>query len=264
MSFNSTRQRWFNKPLLGSRLDLDWAAEYGVVGYWLMNEGNGTTLNDLTGDRKNGTYKNAASPQTQWGSGKSGSALGFVRASNNYVDFGAIPPSIQNPPVSVMLRVNPSSVANYGGFFSGGLSGGWYLRNTNTGAIEWLVSNVGGNFSGGSLAAGTWSDVGFTMDASNNVKIYQDGKSVATGGRNLTGSGNLILGTGNTSNNSEAFAGSIEWALVSSMVWTAAQISRLYANPYAGILAPNYRRWFAPSGGVVARQQQLTLLGCGA
>lgn len=48
------------------------SAEDGLIAYWSMNEGSGTTLNDTSGNNNNGTIYGA-----EWTNGYSNSALSF-------------------------------------------------------------------------------------------------------------------------------------------------------------------------------------------
>lgn len=60
------------KPILGEQIDWSHPLASGLVGCWLMNEGSGSTVQDLSGNGKHGTLG-----ATTWAAGKFGSCLGF-------------------------------------------------------------------------------------------------------------------------------------------------------------------------------------------
>ena len=63
------------KPVLGSQLNLGSHLTRGLVGYWLMNEGSGNKVFDLSGNGNNLTLDATHTPV--WTPGKFGSALSF-------------------------------------------------------------------------------------------------------------------------------------------------------------------------------------------
>lgn len=69
-----------SKPSVGSLIDPSHLLSKGCVGCWLMNEGAGNILQDISGNRNNGTLVNGA----LWSGGRKGSALKFD-GTNDYV-----------------------------------------------------------------------------------------------------------------------------------------------------------------------------------
>jgi len=83
------------KPFCGIQLNRTHPLARGLVGCWLMNEGGGNKVFDLSGNRNTGTLTNMAFPPTAtsgWNPGKFGSALAFD-GTNDYVDCGAVKPT---------------------------------------------------------------------------------------------------------------------------------------------------------------------------
>ena len=74
------------KPLLGELLDYGNPFTKGLVGLWLMNEGSGNTVADLSGNGNTGT-----STGTDWVAGKYGSAQSFILADSDIINLGTIP-----------------------------------------------------------------------------------------------------------------------------------------------------------------------------
>ena len=84
---------WMTKPKPGVQLNPFHPLSKGLVGYWLMNEGAGSLINDISGNKNHGRLTNML-PNVQgsgWGGSKFGGCLQF-NGSDNYVDCG-------NPPV---------------------------------------------------------------------------------------------------------------------------------------------------------------------
>lgn len=71
------------KPPYPSRLDFDNPLSQGLVGCWLMNEGAGSKVYDISGRGNDGTLTNMA-PATDWVVGDSGSGL-KLSDDNDYV-----------------------------------------------------------------------------------------------------------------------------------------------------------------------------------
>jgi len=65
--------RKFIKPRLGTPLNKGHRLSKGLVGCWLMNEGCGGEVFDLSGNKNTGTL----SGDTAWAAGKHGSCLSF-------------------------------------------------------------------------------------------------------------------------------------------------------------------------------------------
>ena len=84
------RQKWLQKPPLGTPINWSHPSAKGLVGFWVFQEGGGDLVNDLSGNANHGTLKSMAFPPTTvsgWNPGKFGSCL-FFDGSNDYVDCG--------------------------------------------------------------------------------------------------------------------------------------------------------------------------------
>ncbi len=89
------------KPIRGTQLNRSHPLTRGLVGYWLMNEGAGVNLFDLSGNGNTGKIYSGLS----WGAGKFGPALegGGV---NGYVDCGSSNVLNINDKLSISLWLN--------------------------------------------------------------------------------------------------------------------------------------------------------------
>ena len=65
------------KPPLGTQLNYSHPLSQGLVGYWLMNEGSGNQLNDLSLNGNDLAFYNTP----QWVTGESGRAIELVQAN---------------------------------------------------------------------------------------------------------------------------------------------------------------------------------------
>jgi len=81
---------WGNtKPPLGTQINWQHPLSKGIVGCWLMNEGMGDKVNDLSGNKNTGTLMNFSHPSTPtsgWNPGKFGKSLAFD-GSNDYISL---------------------------------------------------------------------------------------------------------------------------------------------------------------------------------
>lgn len=261
MSLRDTRFKWENKPPLGCQLDPDWAAEYGLIAWWLLNENGGVLVNDISPTRNSGTYTNPASPQTQWATpGRDGAAISLVIASSQYVTMGNVLGFTTEPfGCECWFRTtgNPGTLQTLmgKGILAVNKGYGLYIDTTNH-----LVAQVrnGGTVSSVTSSAtvndGLWHH-GYLTRIGGVTTLYLDGKSVGTDSTAVTIATDTTLFTLGARDDGGArafyFGGQIAGAMVGRTGTTADQVKRLASEPYAGILPPNTRRWFVGVGAVI-------------
>jgi len=90
-----------HKPMLGQQVDRSHPCAKGLVGFWLMNEGTGNRIQDLSGNRITGTLV----ADTHFVPGKFGSALGFD-GTGDYVSIGQ--PQVLTSGITCLLYTSPS------------------------------------------------------------------------------------------------------------------------------------------------------------
>lgn len=71
------------KPIRGAQLNKSHPLARGLVGCWLLNEGSGKIVNDLSGNGNTGTFVNDVS----WSSGKCGSAV-YLPLATDHINLG--------------------------------------------------------------------------------------------------------------------------------------------------------------------------------
>ncbi len=184
------------------------------VGWWKMDECQGSTANNSSGGGFNGTIAitgqsigTCSTPSTAWGTGatgKFGSSLN-LDGGGDYITVpntsGELTTYNRNRSVSVWFKAD--DLSSQRGIMSVG-------NNDADGSPIWLLvvrSNArlsiyhGGNYRDGTtpLTAGTWYHVVYTFDSTSNaVKLYLNGKlelSTTVGDSNVN-AGNLYIGTG--------------------------------------------------------------------
>ncbi|MDP2934037.1 MAG: LamG domain-containing protein [bacterium] len=156
------------------------ANNLGLVGYWAMDEGNGTIAGDKSGNGSSGTL--TGTPAPSWTDGKRGKALSFD-GTNSYINLnnassviGLGTGSFSNfawiktsaTGVRQQIMSFGSTTATYGNWF--------YVDTTNK--VRDDVSVQAGPSSAVTVTDGNWHYVGVVNNATV-VQIYVDG--VASG-----------------------------------------------------------------------------------
>ena len=70
---------WQQKPILGRQIDWSHSLSDGLVGLWLMNEGSGNTVADLSG---NGLLQTLSGPE--WVASKYGPGVSYISGNSDY------------------------------------------------------------------------------------------------------------------------------------------------------------------------------------
>lgn len=130
----------------------------------------------------------------------------------------------------------------------------YYLRVNSSNKVDFLCSHVADMLPGNtSLSAGVWYHVGATIDTSNNIAIYINGKQDATGTSsqafNTSNPPGLLIGCDwDGTTRAEFFSGYMDGPTISTRVWAAADFATAYAlgrQGEAGVLRRQSRVAFA-------------------
>ena len=166
------------KPMLGQQISLGYADTEGLVGYLLMNEGVGNTVQDLSGNRKTGTMSGTVG----WAVGEDGPVLdfggGYVTMEDadwteDFTEISAIAyhksDNLVEPTTSVMACKGEAL----------GDIGAWTLVKGTTGRYYFRIesSPVSGAHAYTGLDTGEdkkWHHIAGTWDG-KTVRIYFDG-----------------------------------------------------------------------------------------
>lgn len=256
---------WYTKPQRGVLKDDAHPLTRGLVAHWIMNEGAGGILDDISGNGNPCTLNNMAFPPTPtsgWGYGRLGSALNFDGA-NDYADAGQ-PVALQfgsTDPFSISMWANwasgGSGIENavcYGdvaGAAPAGGDEGYYVSFDDGAAVTEGVffdyyngtafrgTSTGNNV----IQRDTWHHILVTSDETNtriNMKIWIDGVLQAQNprGNDLIGSINYSASNFNIGarDGKANFTGALDDGRVYSRVLSSAEIRWLYREPFADSL----------------------------
>jgi len=222
------------KPTRGLRLNKSHTLTRGLVGYWLMNEGAGIKVFDLSGNRNTGGIYNDFS----WGAGKFGSALegGGVNA---YVSCGNSDILNVTDKLSMSFWINITDnttrqdIISRQVYVSDGDQGGYlliYQGNVSPKRFNFTTRNnaqskVQYNYSG----TDEWIHIVGVYDGTDNV-IYvngiEEGRAASVGIRSAP---SRVL---NISNSTYALNGLIDNVMIWNRALSASEIALLYRKPF--------------------------------
>lgn len=178
-----------------------------MVGYWPMDEGNGTIITDHTGNNRNGNLSSANTPS--WISGKRGKALSFSgTAGGNQITYTGIASLTTTYTVAFWIYPIPVASSNYQTIFTNNCGSGiYYISGSGANARKInLYGDNGDNYSATRLTENQWNHV-VVVDNANSVTFYING--VAGG----TVSGSIGIFIPNITGNdicAETFKGSLD------------------------------------------------------
>lgn len=255
------------KPVLGSQLQLGHPLAEGLIGCWLMNEGSGNRINDLSGIGNVGT----SYADTHFVPGDSGYALSFD-GTGDYVDCGDMGGKPLN--FTVIVRLKPTAWGATG-FASG--------STTAAGATVWgflLLDSgdavkiyVGNDASYSALvAAADWNSTGFPADSwttivatadGSTLTYYKNGLYVNSGVQAYQNTGTAYkFSIGRWGEYTAAFyyTGEVDHVMIYDRALSASKINQLYIDPSCMLKRDPIELWTAAtSGAVVGAPGAMTL-----
>jgi len=237
------------KPPKGAMLNRGHPYARGLVGCWLMNEGGGNIVNDLSGNGNVGTI----GANLAWGSGKHGHTVDWSGSDNdidsdNVIDF----PTITELPVTFTLAhwvkipntpwENQVSIAfveeatnqtyiekHYTATADGPTTHSWRVRNNYGTGLTLLSDN--------NCQTDVWEFVALTRDSSNVYRTFVNG--IVQGDTGSSGVGvidcsNLhqIGYSQNLAGSGKNFEGEISTFSIYNRALTASEIAQLYREPF--------------------------------
>jgi hypothetical protein len=252
--------RWPNKPSSGVMLDPDWVDQMGIVGFWVLNEGCGGRVNDVSGAGQTGTLTTGSTAPT-WASTKGGGGLRFASgglgASNvSLANTARTCNFVNNFTVgAVFSQIGTNGgTANIGGLltkYQSPANNTWSLRIGGRALqLAGYGSVSGGTTTLNAIQTGIASTATAAAGTSGTTTLYLDGTNVASG------NAYLALSTTNTLTIGQDFVSEVSGrtlngyvlaAFVAGRAWTQNESRDFTGNPYAGFLAPSTRRWFVGS-----------------
>ena len=207
----------------------------GLVAAYSFDEGTGTTVTDLSGNRNTGTLRN-----TTWTSaGKYGNALVF-NGSSSWVTISDSSSLHLTSSMTLEAWVNPSSITRswrdviYKGNDNYFLEATSYQGSVPPGGGGTFGPKGGLVLGTASLAANTWAHLALTYDGAV-LRLYVNGVQVSS----VSQTGNLLtsnnpLQIGGDSIFGQYFAGTIDEVRVYNTALTQSQIQADMATPVGG------------------------------
>lgn len=220
----------------------------GLMGYWTLNEGIGTTAQDSSGNGNAGTINGAT-----WTTGKIGGALSF-NGSDDFVNLGNDLSLHVNDNVSIVawIKATPSSDTSWkrilttsSQFVPDGY--GMAYRPSD----KKLIGGFGGSSPSGQytyasnveIANNIWTHVAMTVSNGNIIKIYINGTEATNSAQESTsitfdsGTG-VYIGIRHNHSSSHAFNGLIDEVRIYNMTLSASDVVSIY-NDTGGIPPDN-------------------------
>ena len=258
------------KPPLGTLPIIGHPLAQGLVGCWLMNEGSGDTVYDLSGNGNHGTLTG----DTHWVPGKYGSCLDFDGAGD-YVDLptGLLSGAAQAS-VSVWAKKTAASdqttrhivSINYTNQAER-ISLEW---DDNYDFVYWQVAATGGTgfaYTGNDNAVDVWYHFVGIYDGTN-VLLYRNGilqpNTGTTSGPLETGSYYAAIGAWTSwGTRLEFHEGPIDNVMIFDRALGAGEIQQLYCDPFCMFNRRFIELWTgATSGGITPTEQNAIFFGC--
>lgn len=220
------------KPPLGSQI-IDHhplGQDGGLVGCWLMNEGSGDKVFDLSGNGNSGTLQNS----TYWTAGKFGTCLSLDDASDDYVltpiEWTTLKPTGGDCTLSIWF--NRATTSNgYYALFGGTTSDKNSLFYYNN-KIYWKVGNTAMSVNV-TINAGVWYHVVATAKNTTG-EVFVNGISYGTGSIATSAQSNdLIIGQVEADQGIYNFNGKLDIPFAyKNRALTASEIAELYSYPF--------------------------------
>ncbi len=250
----------FIKPFRGIQLNRSHPLARGLVGAWLMNEGSGQKICDLSGNQNTGTFA-TGSYLPAWTQGKFGFALKFD--GGDYIDCAT--PSTLN---SLQVPMTISGWFKQNNTTGNQVIFGQYNAPTNhklikmirveSGTLKYYTSASNGAYqSCGTLTPTVTNWHFFAIVVSGGISspivtIYLDSASQSSSLSALSSTPDTTVPVhiGNDNRDWTGINGLIDNLLIYNRVLSAAEVAKLYCEPFAMFEAPLAGRIARISAGV--------------
>ena len=207
--------------------------ETGLVGYWKLDAGQGTTARDVSGNNNNGTLSSSGA---SWAAASS--SIGFDNpvsgsfdGAAGYVSVGTTSLPAASAAQSVSAWIKFSSAAATQSVLAMTGAGSAIKLGLGGGNVQ-VLKNAGTLVSVAAPSTGTWHHVAYSWNGTTNA-LYIDG--VATTTTTAHDSGAVTAATiGASGASADFFNGQIDDVRVYNQALTAAQVKSLGVGRYAG------------------------------
>ncbi len=218
----------------GSSLSLSplWNSS-GLVGWWPMDEGSGSSTLDQSGGGSVGTWNGTA---PYYAVAKVGNYGGSFDGSTDYLDVANQTPfTVGTGNFSVIAWVNPSLISGNRMVVKKGdyAVGGYVVWVDSTGAVN-FTTNDGTNVSlaspSGAITVGNWAQIAISVNRTGTTTIAVNGAQLTTSGSVRPGSINIAsdVQVGHSSPAISYFQGIIDDVRLYNRALSAAEVQALY------------------------------------
>ncbi|MDE1941402.1 MAG: fibronectin type III domain-containing protein, partial [Patescibacteria group bacterium] len=209
----------------------------GLVGWWKLDDGSGTTASDSSGSGNNGTI--SGSPLPTWTAGEIGGALGFsggtgnIRVSNISLNTGTY---------TICTWENAPAIAAYQ---TDAIGYRWpfqlYLTSVDGKTLRAMFSNNSGTYahSGNDMAPNAWNHLCLIRNSDNTVSFYVNG-ALSGAANQFAGtttapmSAGYIIGGRADGTNVSAMTGSLDDYRIYNRALAPSEIQSLYSGATSG------------------------------
>jgi len=234
-------------------------------GLWLMNEGSGNTVQDLSGNGNTGTLASAV----VWSTGQFGAAAEFNGDENTRITMPDSPAYSGLSQITVSFWMYPHSLETADdtkmvvGKANWNDNREWRVRIEQDGNFIWQISNDGNDpgtnecsvDASNYLTIGKWSHIVGTYDGTT-LWLYIDGVQVDTnagdGGACYDGSAVLAIGAASDLGGTapDAYDGLVDDVMIYNRALSASEIQQLYREPFCMVRTRRRRVIFDEIAGV--------------
>lgn len=246
-----------NKPPNGTLLDFSHPRTGGLVGYYVMNEGRGSRVNDISLNPAPGTATNftmSPSSTSNWVGSYLGGCLAFD-GSDDYVAIGTIPKlNLREFTLTAWINSTTVSVGTKQVISDSDSLGNNYLYgleiNRTAGRVSLLTS--GAVLTGTrAISANTWYFIAGTRrgtDPNWTLSVYVNGALDITSTFSNALHAQQVAAIGRLGNGANhQFSGKIDEVRVYNRVLSLSEIQSLYTNPHSDFLNSFPKRFFKPN-----------------
>ena len=234
------------KPTLGRQINWGHPLSRGLVGCWLMNEGSGNIVNDLSGNGHTGSLV----ADTHFVAGKFGPALSFD-GTGDYVN---VPIQLNTGSYTWSFWSYTNTVQQMW-FMSGDtLTSGWGIGCWDATGVFRVYSGSDSNrwvSAAGVVQAGVWQHFCVVYNGSIMSNVYLNGISLTPASNNSTTpitSATAMRIAGRPGTVWVELLGKIDNVMIYNRALSAQEISQLYIDPF-GMFKPAFDLYLI--GGIV-------------
>ena len=253
------------KPPKGTMLSRGDPLARGLVGCWLMNEGGGNIVNDLSGNYYTANFNS----NTAWVAAKYGNGTYYNgtddAVNGNYPDWRSA-----DHAGTVVMWINPSALTGFHTIFStsdeGTTTSYIAIRVSSAGVLQLVQQNAADTLTlvyedTYLIPVNTWTQIVVVSDGSQ-YKFYINSLLQATktsaGSNNgdwfadTTLRDNFCFSSTHVTSYSGEFFGTIDHVLIYNRSLSASEIAQLYREPFGMFEREPIELWTATMGGGAA------------